>query len=568
MRCAPEATVTTRSVTCSSRRLVSAKWPRWFVPIWVSKPSLVRPSGTAMTPALLIRRSRSPSQSSANARTDSSAARSRRRTSTAPAIALAAASPLATSRTASTTRAPARASSRAATRPMPLLAPVTTAVRPERSGRSAAVHFAGGMRPLYVADRDRPAGSAAQGVDELALRHRRPAGHVLLLGALVELLEAEVRELLVAGLSLPAAAAARRALRLREAALERRHEVGHGRRLLLGLPGRLDRLALALALDDVLEPRPIAVLPRRRVPLRAERLDEGDRLVELRLGRLLAARVDPVRRPDLVAEAHRRQREPAVAHPDGHEVLLRAHHEAADRDLLLAAHRLDQQLVGAAGAVGGPPGGEGVRGVEVERGDVGAVRERLDVDRAGLARRDRLELLVGHDHGVAVVEVVGASDLLEPDLLVLLRAEAPGLDPRAVLRVELVEVEVAVARRAEQRHGDVDEAERERSGPQRAGHAQPLPARLASSAAIRSGVSSGGCSFGLRLGASNSISSPGTSSSAKRMVWRASTPSSGRTAARYSRPWNVNRPSPARPVPPSASWSRRYASVPASPAPR
>ena len=45
------------------------------------------------------------------------------------------------SRTASTTRAPARASSRAATRPMPLLAPVTTNVRPSRSGRSAAVQF-------------------------------------------------------------------------------------------------------------------------------------------------------------------------------------------------------------------------------------------------------------------------------------------------------------------------------------------------------------------------------------------------------------------------------------------
>ena len=42
MRCAPEATTTTRSRTWGSSRLVSAKWPRWFVPSCISKPSLVR----------------------------------------------------------------------------------------------------------------------------------------------------------------------------------------------------------------------------------------------------------------------------------------------------------------------------------------------------------------------------------------------------------------------------------------------------------------------------------------------------------------------------------------------
>ena len=61
--------------------------------------------------------------------------------------AAAAASPLATSRTASTTRAPARPSSRAAARPMPLLAPVTTKVRPSRRGRSCAVHLAEEVMP-------------------------------------------------------------------------------------------------------------------------------------------------------------------------------------------------------------------------------------------------------------------------------------------------------------------------------------------------------------------------------------------------------------------------------------
>ena len=45
VRWAPEETVTTRSVTCGSSRLVSAKWPRWFVPNCSSKPSAVRPCG-------------------------------------------------------------------------------------------------------------------------------------------------------------------------------------------------------------------------------------------------------------------------------------------------------------------------------------------------------------------------------------------------------------------------------------------------------------------------------------------------------------------------------------------
>ena len=119
---------------------------------WCRSASRSRPRcgarGTAMTPALLMRTSRSPSQASANARTEAEVGevelRAPRRR---PSIDAAAASPLAVSRTASTTRAPARASSRAAARPMPLLAPVTTKVRPSRSGRSCAVHLAEVMRP-------------------------------------------------------------------------------------------------------------------------------------------------------------------------------------------------------------------------------------------------------------------------------------------------------------------------------------------------------------------------------------------------------------------------------------
>ena len=63
------------------------------------------------------------------------------RTSRRPAMLRAASSPLAVLRTARITRAPLPASSRAAERPMPLLAPVMTYVRPVWSGMSVAVQW-------------------------------------------------------------------------------------------------------------------------------------------------------------------------------------------------------------------------------------------------------------------------------------------------------------------------------------------------------------------------------------------------------------------------------------------
>ena len=75
--------VTTRASSrpsiSGSSRLVSAKWPRWLVPNWSSKPSAVWRRGGAITPALLISRSR-PSwlaaKRSANDRTEARLARS------------------------------------------------------------------------------------------------------------------------------------------------------------------------------------------------------------------------------------------------------------------------------------------------------------------------------------------------------------------------------------------------------------------------------------------------------------------------------------------------------------
>ena len=63
-RWAPLVSVTTRASSrpsiASISSPVSAKWPRWLVPIWSSKPSAVSLRGGAITPALFTRRS-SPS---------------------------------------------------------------------------------------------------------------------------------------------------------------------------------------------------------------------------------------------------------------------------------------------------------------------------------------------------------------------------------------------------------------------------------------------------------------------------------------------------------------------------
>ena len=91
--------------------------------------------------------------------------------------------------------------------------------------------------------------------------------------------------------------------------------------------------------------------------------------------------------------------------------------------------------------------------VEVDRVDVGEVDERsMSIVRV-LARLDRLQLVVGETIDVpAVVELVAVRDLLARDLDVLLRAPALDLDRRAVLLVQLAEVQVAVA------HGAVTSA--------------------------------------------------------------------------------------------------------------
>src|ERR1044071_659517 len=114
------------------------------------------------------------------------------------------------------------------------------------------------------------------------------------------------------------------------------------------------------------------------------------------------------------------------------------------------------------------------------------------------------------------VQLVGVADVLEGDLLVLLGAEAPDLDPRAVLLVQLVEVHVVVARGAVERDRDVDQPEAQGAGPQRAGH----QARLASRTLARSSDSS-----------SSRSGSSGSSMSLPLLAFLRIAPS---TASRYS----------------------------------
>src|SRR3954471_8720105 len=270
--------------------------------------------------------------------------------------------------------------------------------------------------------------SALERGGELLLRHRRAALDAALLRALVELVAALLLEVAVVVARLAASVA----LGGGQALLERGHQVGD-RRGLVPVVGQRDALALLLALDDLEQALAVAIVVARRVPVLRHRLDQRGGPVEPVLGRLAAAAGDVLGRPQLVVEQHRGQREQAVADADRDEVLLRAHHEAPEGRAVGLLHHLDQQLVGAPAALGLALRQQEVRVIEVGGVDVDEVDERLDVDRAGLARGGGREVLVGQHDLLPVVELVAVADVLEGDLLVLVGAEAAGLDRRAVL---------------------------------------------------------------------------------------------------------------------------------------
>ena len=116
-----------------------------------------------------------------------------------------------------------------------------------------------------------------------------------------------------------------------------------------------------------------------------------------------------VDREHLVGVAHGLEAQHAVDRPDGDQRLLRAQHEAADRDLVLVLHHLGEQAVGLGRVL---VGHQVVRLLEVHGVDLGEVDEVLDLDlpaRLGLERGE----LVGLDHHVvAVLELVALDDLV------------------------------------------------------------------------------------------------------------------------------------------------------------
>ena len=140
--CALDDTVTTRGSAAASNvgssSPVSAKWPRWLVPSWLSNPSAVVAFGTAMIPALFMSTSsdsRSSATPAAHSRTDASDWRSSVRTSGAGPVALAFTASSAVSRLGRVAtrqqHAGALGGQASAERsPSPLLAPVIRIVRP------------------------------------------------------------------------------------------------------------------------------------------------------------------------------------------------------------------------------------------------------------------------------------------------------------------------------------------------------------------------------------------------------------------------------------------------------
>ena len=129
-----------RSSSAGSSRPVSTKWPRWLVPNCSSKPSAVLGELRRRHDAGVVDQQveRAVPRLGEAAPTPSSrgrAGRRRRRRRCRAGSRSAAASPAPTSRQASTTRAPCAASSRAVWKPMPELAPVTTA---DAAGRGRA----------------------------------------------------------------------------------------------------------------------------------------------------------------------------------------------------------------------------------------------------------------------------------------------------------------------------------------------------------------------------------------------------------------------------------------------
>src|SRR3546814_772988 len=225
------------------------------------------------------------------------------------------------------------------------------------------------------------------------------------------------------------------------------------RLLLLAGLGRLLRLGLLLAGDDVLQALLHRVLHHRGIPRRLEILDEllheGH---QLRLGLLLLELAeDLVGIAQLVAVAQRPEHDALAARLQQHRALAARQHEARDADGFGRRHGLTDDGEGLLGdlVVGHQVVGRVVPDPVDRRGG----DELVDVDGARALEADRLELLVLDDHVAAFLGIVAAHLVFFPHRLVGLGVDVAAAHAVAGRAVDGVEPDLA-ARRRGRREGD------------------------------------------------------------------------------------------------------------------
>lgn len=156
-----------------------------------------------------------------------------------------------------------------------------------------------------------------------------------------------------------------------------------------------------------------------------------------------------------------------------HQVLAVVEHPAPDSGTAGLRQRVVEQPVRPAGVV--VLRAQVVGPLEEVGIDLLAVDELLELDDVGAVARGRGDLVLLQHHVLPAGPLVAHHDLLVGDLLALLGAHAPLVQPLAVGGVDLMEVDRPVLERGEDLHRDRDPAEHDRPVPDRPWHRSKLP---------------------------------------------------------------------------------------------
>jgi len=143
-----------------------------------------------------------------------------------------------------------------------------------------------------------------------------------------------------------------------------------------------------------------------------------------------------------------------------------------DRDLFRLLECAHEQPVGLLGAVLRQ---QVVALAEVDRVDLVQVDEVQDVDRLGQLDVEAVEVLLLERHEAALLDLEAAHDVVVVHVLAGVAPDLVVADRLQVALVEEVEAELLRLGRPDHPYRDADEAERERSRPERAGHDRTLP---------------------------------------------------------------------------------------------